>query len=152
MREVAIRGFINDKFGSTFGKGLFRRAPYTGSVELHNPKQKYLLDFYSYADWEFSAKSDAQIEVLKKIDQTDIPTTPNIVMSWLIHYDPVTKCKTAANGYCIYGQDTQELHLNIADGERDVLDEWTLNVQHCKTAGFKKPVFIAANVDLTVWQ
>ncbi len=152
MREVAIRGFINEKFGSTYGKGLFRRALYTGSVELRDPKQKYLVDFYNYADWEFSAKSDAQIEVLKKIDQTDISTTPNIVMSWLIHYDPITKSKSAADGYCIYGQGTQEVHLNINDLERGICDEWTLNVQHCKNAGFKKPVFIATNVDLTAWQ
>ncbi|WP_255537446.1 hypothetical protein [Polynucleobacter sp. JS-Fieb-80-E5] len=151
MREVAIRGFINEKFGSTFGKGLFRRALYTGSVELHNPKQKYLVDFYTYADWEFSAKSDEQIAVLKKLDATDIAKTPNILMSWLVHYDPLTKCKSAADGFCIYAQDTKELHLNIDDAHNGVMDEWTLDVQHCKTAGHKKPVFIAANVDLTVW-
>jgi len=152
MREVAIRGFINEKFGSTFGKGLFRRAPYTGSIELHNPQQKYLVDFYTYADWEFAAKSDAQIEVLKKVDQTDLAKTPNVFMSWLFHYDPVTKTKSAANGFCVYGQDTQEVFLSIEDEQRGVSDEWTLDVQHCKVAGPKKPVFIAANVDLTVWQ
>lgn len=152
MREVAIRGFINEKFGSTFGKGLFRRALYTGSVELRNPKQKYLVDFYTYADWEFSAKSDAQIEVLKKLDQTDIAKTPNVLMSWLVHYDPVTKSKSAAEGFCIYGQDSMELHLNVDDAPNGVVDEWTLDVQHCKIAGDKKPVFIAANVDLTQWQ
>lgn len=151
MREVAIRGFINEKFGSTCGKGLFRRALYTGSIELHNPKQKYLLDFYEYADWEFSARSDAQIEVLKRMDQTDIPKTPNIVMSWLQHYEPLSKARSAANGFCIYSQDSQEIHLNINDELNNVIEEWTLDVQHCKTAGFKKPVFIAANVDLTSW-
>ena len=45
MREIAIRGFINEKFNTTFGKGLFRRAVYNGSVELHDPNQKYLVDY-----------------------------------------------------------------------------------------------------------
>ena len=67
MREIAIRGFINEKYNTPFGKGLFRRAIYNGSVELHNPNQKYLVDFYDYAHWEFRAKSDAQIKVLKNL-------------------------------------------------------------------------------------
>jgi hypothetical protein len=72
-------------------------------------------------------------------------------MSWLLHYDPPTKGRSAANGFCIYSQDSQEIHLNIDDASRNVVDEWTLDVQHCKTAGSKKPVFIAANIDLTNW-
>ena len=47
MREIAVRGFINEKFNTTFGKGLFRRAVYNGSVELHKPNQKYLVDYLS---------------------------------------------------------------------------------------------------------
>ena len=33
-REIAIRGFINERFGSAYGQGLFRRAVYNGSIEL----------------------------------------------------------------------------------------------------------------------
>ena len=110
------------------------------------------MDFYTYNDWEFSAKSDAQIEVLKKVDQTDLAKAPNVFMSWLYHWDPATKTKTSANGFCVYGQDTQEVYLSIDDPQRGISDEWALDTQHCKNAGPKKPVFIAANVDLTLWQ
>jgi len=48
-REIAVRGFINERFGSTHAQGLFRRAVYNGSIELRNPFQKYLVDFYAYA-------------------------------------------------------------------------------------------------------
>ena len=44
MREIAVRGFINDKFNTTFGKGLFRRAVFNGSVEIRDPYSKYLVD------------------------------------------------------------------------------------------------------------
>ena len=40
MREIAVRGFMNEKFNTTFGKGLFRRAMFNGSVELGIPNQK----------------------------------------------------------------------------------------------------------------
>ncbi|MDH6241561.1 hypothetical protein M2125_001375, partial [Polynucleobacter sphagniphilus] len=68
MREIAIRGFINEKYNTPFGKGLFRRAIYNGSVELLNPNQKYLVDFYEYEQFQHTAKSDQQIRTLKKFD------------------------------------------------------------------------------------
>ena len=66
MREIAIRGFINEKYNTPFGKGLFRRAIYNGSVELKNPTIKYLVDFYEYDQFQHTAKTDEQINVLKK--------------------------------------------------------------------------------------
>ncbi|OZA11815.1 MAG: hypothetical protein B7Y05_13805 [Polynucleobacter sp. 24-46-87] len=67
MREIAIRGFINEKFNTTFGKGL----------------------------------------------------------------------------------NTRELFIKIDDPTNQTQDEWTLNVHACRATGANKPVFIAANVDLT---
>lgn len=151
MREVAIRGFINNQFGSPVGKGLFKKALYTGSVELHNPWQKYLVDFFTYEHWEHSAKTDDQMQYVRKLSQTELCTTPNVLMSWIKHYDRDTKKITPAQGFCLYAQDSQDLHLCIADSERAVEDEWTLDVQICKSSGAKSPVFIAANVDLTNW-
>ena len=43
-REIAVRGFMNEKFGSSYGKGLFHRAIFNGSVEIRNPYTKYLID------------------------------------------------------------------------------------------------------------
>ena len=149
MREIAVRGFINDKFNTTFGKGLFRRAVFNGSVELHNPNQKYLVDYFSYPEWESQAKSDRQITVANQLTDSGIAQEADMLFSWLIHYDPLTKSKERADGYSVYSPNTRELFIKIDDPANQTVDEWTLNVHNCKSTGANKPVFIAANVDLT---
>ena len=149
MREIAVRGFINEKFNTTFGKGLFRRAVYNGSVELHNPNQKYLVDYFSYLEWEAQAKSDNQIAVTNQLTNSGISQEKDLLFSWLVHYDPLTKSKERADGYSVYSPNTRELFIKIDDPTNQTQDEWTLNVHNCKATGANKPVFIAANVDLT---
>jgi len=149
MREIAVRGFINEKFNTTFGKGLFRRAVYNGSVELHNPNQKYLVDYYSYPEWEAQAKSDDQIAVIKKLESTNVAQESDLLFSWLVHYDPLTKSKERVEGYSVYSPNTRELFIKIDDAINQTQEEWTLDVHSCKSTGANKPVFIAANVDLT---
>jgi len=148
MREIAVRGFINEKFNTTFGKGLFRRAVYNGSVELHNPNQKYLVDYFSYLEWESQAKSDEQMAIVKSLESTNVAQEEDLLFSWLIHYDPLTKSKERADGYSVYSPNTRELFIKIDDPANQTVDEWTLNVHNCKSTGANKPVFIAANVDL----
>ncbi len=149
MREIAVRGFINEKFNTTFGKGLFRRAVYNGSVELHKPNQKYLVDYYSYPEWESQAKSDEQMAIVKSLESTNIAHEEGLLFSWLIHYDPLTKSKERVNGYSVYSPNTRELFIKIDDELNHTEDEWTLNVHPCRATGANKPVFIATNVDLT---
>lgn len=148
MREIAVRGFINEKYNTTFGKGLFRRALYNGSVELRNPNGKYLVDFYRYPEWEAMAKDDQQIAIINKIQSTDFKNGDEFLFSWVMHYDPLTKIKTKVDGYCIYSPETRELYVNINDPENKTIEDWVLDVHHCKSVGVNKPVFIAANVDL----
>ena len=148
MREIAIRGFINEKFNTTFGKGLFRRAVYNGSVELHDPNQKYLVDYFSYREWETQAKTDEQIRVINDLINSGIAQEKDMLFSWLVHYDPLTKSKERAEGYSVYSPNTRELFIKIDDPARQTQDEWTLDVHPCKSTGTNKPVFIAANVDL----
>ena len=149
MREIAVRGFINEKFNTTFGKGLFRRAVYNGSVELHKPNQKYLVDYYSYPEWEVQAKSDGQIAATRELTNSGIAGQDDMLFSWLVHYDPLTKSKERAEGYSVYSPNTRELFIKIDDAANQTQDEWTLDVHPCKSTGANKPVFIAANVDLT---
>ena len=130
MREIAIRGFINEKYNTTYGKGLFRRAIYNGSVELHNPNQKYLVDFYDYEQFQHTAKSDAQIEVLKKLDQCNVSSVEGLVLSWIIHYEPLTKTKNPVDGYCIYLQSTGELHIEVIDVQNGTNEQWDLRAHH----------------------
>ena len=149
MREIAVRGFINEKFNTTFGKGLFRRAVYNGSVELHKPNQKYLVDYFSYLEWEAQARSDEQMAVIKKLESTNVAQENDLLFSWLVHYDPLTKSKARTEGYSVYSPNTRELFIKIDDAINQTQDEWTLDVHPCKSTGTNKPVFIAANVDLT---
>jgi len=150
MREIAVRGFINEKFNTTFGKGLFRRAVYNGSVELHKPNQKYLVDYYSYLEWESQAKSDEQMAIVKSLESTKVAQEEDLLFSWLIHYDPLTKSKERVNGYSVYSPNTRELFIKIDDMPNLTQDEWTLNVHPCKATGANKPVFVATNVDLNL--
>jgi hypothetical protein len=148
MREIAVRGFINEKFNTTFGKGLFRRAVFNGSVELHDPNQKYLVDYFSYLEWETQAKTDEQLKVINELTSVNLGKETDWLFSWLIHYDPLTKSKQRVNGYSIYSPNTRELFIKIDDPNNQTQDEWTLDVHSCKSTGANKPVFVAANVDL----
>jgi len=150
MREIAVRGFINEKFNTTFGKGLFRRAVYNGSVELHKPNQKYLVDYFSYLEWESQAKSDEQLTIVKSLESTNVAQEEDLLFSWLIHYDPLTKSKERVNGYSVYSPNTRELFIKIDDMSNLTQDEWTLNVHPCRATGANKPVFVATNVDLNL--
>ena len=151
MREIAVRGFINEKYNTTAGKGLFRRAVFNGSVELRKPNIKYLVDYYTYSEWEAIAKYNQQMDVIRKLDGSGIPQQEKILFSWLVHYDPLNKVKTPIDGYSIYSPDTQELYIEINDENNEVSENWTLDVHPCKTTGANKPIFISTNVDLTQW-
>jgi len=147
-REIAIRGFNNEKFGSTYGQGLFRRAIYNGSIELRNPFQKYLVDFFTYAYWEVKARSDQQITIVNEMVMAGMDRDADILFSWLQHYDPLTKQKAQVSGYAVYHTKTNEIHVSINDPERKVVEQWWLDARICTNPGLKKPAFIAANVDL----
>ncbi len=147
-REIAIRGFINERFGSTHAQGLFRRAVYNGSIELRNPFQKYLVDFYAYAYWEVKARSDQQVKIVTDMVSAGMDRDADILFSWLQHYDPVTKHKSSVAGYAVYHTKTNEIHVSIDDPERDVVEQWWLDARACANPGLKKPAFIAANIDL----
>jgi len=147
MREIAVRGFINEKFNTTFGKGLFRRAVYNGSVELRNPNSKYLVDYYQYPEWEALAKRDDQLTIINRLADSGITEQDELLYSWLMHYDPFSKAKTPVSGYSIYSQDTCELFIQINDPDNQTMEDWTLDVRACKTIAANKPVFIATNTN-----
>lgn len=146
MREVAIRAFSNEKYHTAFGKDLFKRAILTGSVEIKSPYTKYLLDLYSYEQWDKLAKTPEQITIAEQVAKTDIPQQEMIMMSWIQFYDPIIKYKEPVDGFCVMSVETLELYLTINDPERGIAEEWTLPLKHCANAGSHKPVFIATNM------
>ena len=150
-REIAVRGFINEKFGSTYGKGLFHKAIYNGSIELRDPYTKYLIDLFDYRRWEHTANSDVQAEWIKRLVEAEIDKAPEALGSWIKHYDPMSKAKQAVDGVCVYLPMSDELYVSINDPEHGVSNEWTLNTKNCTKTGVNKPIFIASNVDLGVF-
>jgi hypothetical protein len=149
QKDIVVRGFMNEKFGATYGKGLFHRAIYNGSVEIRNPYSKYLIDLFEYDRWEIHAAGSDQLAWTKKLAKAQINEAPEALASWIQHYDPVTKLKTPVDGVCVYLPMSQELYIAINDSERDLFEEWTLQAKHCLKSGPNKPIFIATNFDLT---
>ena len=150
-RQIAVRLFINDKFNTTFGKGLFRRAIFNGTVELKDPNTKFLVDLYRYEEWEAKAKSDIQMETIHKIASTNVDSVEGLLFSWIVHYDTSTKTKTATKGFLIYSPETNELAVNIDSPNFNTTGEWELSAHHCKTTGSKIPAVVASNSDLSFW-
>lgn len=150
-REIAVRGFMNEKYNTSFGKGLFRRAVYNGSVELGNPRQKYLIDLHEFGLWQHQAKTEYQMNIFRKIDAMGGDDEKDLLLSWVLHYDPLTKIKTLVDGYCIYIPLTNELYIEIHDADNGTDECWSLDVKPCKNTGKGKPVFIATNVELSSW-
>ena len=147
-REIAVRGFINEKFGKSYAKSLFHYAIFNGTIELGKPYNKYLIDLFEYSRWDKSAASEEQLAWTRQLFEAEVHNAPEALVSWVKHYNPITKEKQLVNGVCFYLPMSQELYLNINDPEHDVVEEWVLPTKHCAKSGDNKPVFIAANVDL----
>lgn len=150
-RQIAVRLFINEKFNTTFGKGLFRRAIYNGTIELRDPKTKFLIDLFLYNEWEAKAKSDIQMETIQKLRTSDMPSTEGLLYSWITHYDPSSKAKTAVKGFLVYSPETSEIYVNIESPEFNTVEEWELRSHACKTTGSNIPAVIASNANLVDW-
>jgi len=148
MRKIAVRGFINDKFNTTYGKGLFRKAIFNGSVEIREPYAKYLVDYMVFNEWQHKANCFQLPHVATAFDE-GLDHVQEALFSWILRYEPMTKTKLGVNGFSVYLPESCALYINIIDEENDVIDEWTLQTHGCKSTGPNKPVFIATNMDLT---
>ena len=150
-REIAVRLFINDKFNTTFGKSLFRKAIFNGTIELKNPKAKFLIDLYQYEKWEAMAKNDIQMETIRELANTDIPTTEEYLFSWIVHYDTTSKEKTPVKGFLVYSPESHEIHVNIDSPQFHTQEQWDLRTHACKATGSGVPALIASTTDLAYW-
>ena len=82
-----MRLYQNTKYGMTHGKGVCHPALFNATADIRYPKVKHLLDFYSYAHWEFLAK-DNQLDIVQQIREI---VDQDSLISWIQHYDPATK-------------------------------------------------------------
>ena len=114
MREIAVRGFINEKFNTTYGKGLFRRAVFNGSVEIRDPYAKYLVDYMDFNAWQHKAK-EFQLPHVTTAYEEGLDQIPDALFSWILSYDPMTKTKTSAGGFSVYLPEHRALFISIND-------------------------------------
>jgi len=146
--EIAVRLYDNHSYNTTYGKGLYRRAIFNGTVDAKNPCIKYLVDFYSYEDWCNQAKSDGQMTVIEAVHRSD-----DKLYSWVKHYDKSTSQKRQVDGYCTLDLQSLDMDLFICDESNGVVDRWQVVAKPCKQAhaGVKSPQILATNSDLAVW-
>ena len=72
--EIAVRLYDNNTYGSTYGRGLYRKAIYNGTIDAKHSSAKYLVDFYTYEDWANQAKTDQHAIEGTAVGQYNHPT------------------------------------------------------------------------------
>ena len=96
QQEIAVRLYDNKFYGTTYGKGLYRKAIYNGSIDMKNPSRKYVIDLFQYNDWSIQASTDEQVKITETVSKV-----PDTIYSWIFLYDPTTKIKTPVYGCCV---------------------------------------------------
>lgn len=150
-REIAVRLFTNDKYGKTYGPGLYNKAVFNAAAELRNPYTKYLLDYLPFNDWANTAKTDEQMSIYREMAADPNSNDPDCLYSWIQHYDPTTKRKLHVYGVSVLNLKLNNLGLCISDSANNVDESWTLPVATCKATGAHKPQLLAANIDVGNW-
>ncbi len=147
--ELAVRLYENSTYGTTYGKGLFRRALFNGSIDLKSPTVKYVIDLFNYDDWSNIAKTQEQITIIG-----DVPKQEATIYSWINRYDCSTKKKTLVSGFCSFDCESQDMAVMIIDPEFNVEDIWKITAKPCQANrnGLRAPQFLATNADLTEWK
>ena len=134
-KEIAIRFYESAKYGSTYAKGLRHAAVFNAAADIRSPNAKYLLDFYTYAHWQHTARSDVDMQV-----------------SWVVKQDPITKAKQRVPGFCTFDMGTRTCKLIVDDAGTGVQQVWKLTAKQCKrVAGKNVPTLLATNADLGDW-
>jgi len=146
--EIAVRLYDNNAYGTTYGKGLYRKAIYNGTIDAKSEGIKYLVDLYIYAEWANMAKTDEQIEILANVEAQS-----NALYSWVKHYDENTKDKITVPGMCRLNTESMTMYVFICDEAHGMTDTWELTTKHCRQsrAGIKTPQLLATNADLRSW-
>jgi hypothetical protein len=146
--EIAVRLYENQAYGSTYGKGLYRKAVFNGTIDAKSPRVKYVVDFYDYEDWCNLAKTDEQMVILDAV-----PQDKKMLFSWIYRYDLVCKTKTLVHGVVRMDLTTMDLDVLICDESAGVADRWHITAKPCKasTSGVNSPQLLATNTELASW-
>jgi hypothetical protein len=144
--EIAVRLYDNPLYGTTHGKGLYRKAIFNGTADITAPSAKYLLDFESVEHWAHRS-ANANDDIM--CEHVNNSVNGNLLASWIVRYDTATKAKVRVNGFCTIDLQANKLELLIEDAEFGIEQTWRLDVKPCKTViGKKSPQLLATNAEL----
>ena len=146
--EIAVRLYENQTYGTTYGKGLFRKALFNGSIDIKTPCTKFVIDLFNYDDWCNIAKTSEQMVIIR-----DVPQQDDTLFSWINRYDRTTKQKTLVSGFCSFDCDSKGMRIMILDPVSQIEDVWQISAKPCQsnTNGLRSPQLLATNADLTAW-
>jgi hypothetical protein len=150
-QAIAVRFYENKKYGSTQGKGLFRKALFNATADLQHPKTKYLLDMFTYSDWENTAKTDDDMKALGvAADYAEGLAKADLLGTWIKRLDS-DGTKPRVCGFGLMDLNTHQLVLVINDTAIGVEEAWELEAKPCKqsTQNKNSPQLLATNVDLS---
>jgi len=149
QKEIAVRFYENAKFGTTYAKGKRHSAVFNAAADIRSPNAKYLLDFYTFDYWQHTARTDGDMEVLEVVSER---ASEDVLVSWVVKQDPITKDKQRVTGFCLLDMATQICTLLINDENTGVQQAWELPAKQCKQViGKNSPLLLATNADLGDW-
>lgn len=145
-KEIAVRLYDNPLYGTTHGKGLYRTAVFNGSADIAEPSVKYLLDFDSIERWAHCSQNE--IDDIAR-DHVTSEAHGDLIASWVVRYDTLTKAKERVSGFCTLDLRTKKLVLLIEDCAFGIEDTWSLGAKSCKAVtGKRSPQLLATNAEL----
>jgi len=144
MKEITARLWDNPKFGTTYGKGQYRRAIYNGTLEVSQPRSKYLVDFEEIEAWFHSAKAPVHVNMTQRLDELPVNES-GVLMSWIYRYE--LSNKIPVRGYAALDLNHHRLIIEIEDADAKIHESWNLAVRSCiaRTPGKPTPTLIATN-------
>lgn len=151
QNEIAVRFYTNNKFGTTYGKGQYRKAVFNATADMRSPKAKYLLDLFSFNDWENMAKTDADMEALALAsDLIGAASKEDVLATWVKRMDS-DGTKSRVEGFGVLNMGTGQLSLLINDEAMGIEHVWQLDAKPCRqnAANLKSPQLLATNAELS---
>jgi len=160
--KFAVRLYENPKYGTTYGKGLRHHAMFNGTIDLQEPRIKYLIDLLPFEHWQHTANTDLDMEAVsividhyqaKQMDVESVTHRSNILCSWIKRFDS-NMSKPKVGGFVALDLRTSEMVIAIDDASNAIGFGERLAMRQCKdpSRGQRSPNFFASNYELKLEQ
>lgn len=158
--KIAVRLYNNPKFGKTFGKGMHYNAVFNGTLDLPDHHLKYLIDLVPYTNWQHTAITNEDIELLglvvdqykqKNIDINTGDHGEQILCSWVKRFDS-SMSKPKIYGVVAVDLRTCQLHIAMHDEKTAVRIVNDFPMRSCREKNGNSPDYFASNYDADIKQ